>query len=67
VGPGGHGLVVRATVPQAEMHLYATDLNSRTQGRASFSRKFRGYEEVPPEVASKVIAEAEKEPEMVEV
>jgi elongation factor G len=67
VGAGGHGLVVRATVPQAEMHLYASDLNSKTQGRASFKRKFRGYEEVPQEVASTVIADAEKEPEMVEV
>ena len=67
IGDGGHGLVVRALVPQAEMHLYASDLNSKTQGRASFKRKFYGYEEVPAEVATKVIAEAEKEPEMVEV
>ncbi|HSJ65444.1 MAG TPA: elongation factor G [Gemmatimonadaceae bacterium] len=64
--PSGHGLIVRATVPQAEMHLYASDLNSKTQGRASFVRKFRGYEEVPQEVAGKVIAEYEKEPAMAE-
>jgi elongation factor G len=64
--PAGHGLIVRATVPQAEMHLYASDLNSKTQGRANFTRKFRGYEEVPQEVAEKVIAESEKEPAMAE-
>jgi elongation factor G len=67
VAPGGHGLVVRATVPQSEMHLYATDLNSKTQGRANFARRFHGYEEVPQEVASKIIAEADKEPALAEV
>jgi len=66
VGAGGQGLIVRATVPQAEMHLYATDLHSKTQGRANFPRKFRGYEEVPAEAAGKVIAESEKVPALAE-
>jgi elongation factor G len=67
VAPKGQGLLVRALVPQAELHLYATDLNSRTQGRANFKRKFAGYEEVPGEVATKVIAESEREPAMAEI
>jgi elongation factor G len=57
------GTVVRAIVPQAELHLYATDLNSMTHGHATFSRRFRGYEEVPPDVAQKVIAESGKKTE----
>ncbi|MDQ6887800.1 MAG: elongation factor G [Gemmatimonadota bacterium] len=62
------GTRVRAVIPQAELHLYATDLNSMTHGRAGFSRRFRGYEEMPPEAAQKVIAEAGKEVgEMAEV
>ena len=54
---------IRAVVPQAELHLYASNLQSMTQGRATFSRKFRGYEEAPHEVAQKVIAEHSKEKE----
>src|SRR5215216_5145522 len=36
----GRGTRVRAVVPQAELHLYATDLNSTTHGRATFTRHF---------------------------
>jgi elongation factor G len=57
----GGGTRVRAYVPAAELHLYATDLNSMTHGRGSFSRRFHGYEQVPPEVAQKVIEAAAKE------
>ena len=57
---------VRAVVPQAELHLYATQLHSLTHGRATFTRKFHGYEEVPGDAAQKVIAGASKE-EMVGV
>ncbi|HXY29980.1 MAG TPA: elongation factor G [Gemmatimonadaceae bacterium] len=63
--PDGRGTVVRAVVPQAELHLYATDLNSMTHGHATFSHKFRGYEEVPPEAAQKIIAESSKSREEV--
>ena len=55
------GTRVRAVVPQSELHLYASDLNSKTQGRGRFTRRFRGYEEVPPDVAQRVIAESAKE------
>jgi len=54
---------IRAVVPQAELHLYASTLQSMTQGRATFLRKFRGYEETPNEVAQKVIVEHAKEKE----
>jgi elongation factor G len=56
----GNGSVVRAIVPQAELHLYATDLNSLTHGFGSYSRKFHAYEQMPPEAAQKVIAESAK-------
>jgi elongation factor G len=63
--PDGRGTRVRAVIPQAEMHLYATDLSSMTQGRATFSHRFRGYEEVPPDAAQKIIAESAKHREEV--
>src|SRR5688572_5202813 len=57
----GGGSVVRGLAPQAELHLYATDLSSMTHGRGTFSRKFHGYEQMPPEAANKVIDDAAKE------
>ena len=54
---------IRAIVPQAELHLYASTLQSMTQGRATFIRKFKGYEEAPHEFAQKVIAEHSKQKE----
>ncbi|HEX6965872.1 MAG TPA: elongation factor G [Gemmatimonadaceae bacterium] len=62
----GKGTVVRAMIPQAELHLYATDLNSMTHGRAYFTRRFRGYEEVPTDVAHKIAAESSKEEVLAE-
>ena len=56
--PDGHGTVVRAIVPQSELHLYATDLHSKTHGRANFRRRFKGYEQMPDEAAHKVIADS---------
>ncbi len=52
---------VRAVVPQAELHLYATQLSSLTHGRANYSHKFRGYEQMPADAAQKVVAAAHKE------
>ena len=63
--PDGRGTLVRAVIPQAELHLYATDLSSMTHGHATFTRRFRGYEEVPGEHAQKVIAESAKKTEEV--
>jgi elongation factor G len=54
---------IKAVVPQAELHLYASTLQSMTQGRATYVKKFRGYEEAPHDFAQKVIAEHAKEKE----
>ena len=48
--------IVNARVPLAEMFGYATDLRSRTQGRATFSMHFERYGEVPPQVSEEVVA-----------
>ncbi len=56
----GNGSTVRALVPQAELHLYATELNSMTHGRGGYSRKFHKYEQMPPDAAHKVIDEYAK-------
>jgi elongation factor G len=48
--------IIRAQVPLAEMFGYATDLRSRTQGRASFTMHFSHYAEAPPSVSEEVIS-----------
>lgn len=50
---------IRAQVPLAELHRYSTSLRSMTQGRATHTQSFSHYEEVPHEIAQKLIAEAE--------
>ncbi len=51
---------VIAEVPMAEMSDFSTAMRSITQGRASFTLEFARYEEAPPMVANKVIAEAKQ-------
>ncbi len=53
----GNALTVKARVPLSEMFGYATDLRSNTQGRATYTMQFDGYEEVPPNIAKDVIGE----------
>lgn len=53
--------IVTATVPMAEMLSYAPALNSMTQGKGSFHMEFEGYEEMPSNVAQKVIDAAKQE------
>lgn len=48
--------VIRAQAPLAEMHHYAIDLKSLTQGRGSFKMEFAHYEEVPPRLAEEIVA-----------
>ena len=48
--------VINAQVPQSEILLYATDLTSMTGGLGSFSISFSHYEEVPAQIAEKVVA-----------
>jgi elongation factor G len=45
---------VRALVPLGELFGYATDLRSRTQGRATFTPQFHSYQEVPESVRRKL-------------
>jgi elongation factor G len=52
----GHNVIIKGQVPLAEMLSYATDLTSKTQGRASYSMEFSHYDYVPNELAEKVIA-----------
>lgn len=53
-----HGMnVIEAQAPVAEMLNYATDLRSMTQGRGTFVAKFSHYEEVPPPITQKIIAQ----------
>lgn len=49
---------IRANAPLAEMYRYAIDLRSMTQGRGSFTMEFARYEELPSNLAEKVIADA---------
>lgn len=48
---------VMAEAPQAEMYTYAIDLKSMTQARGSFTMEFLRYDEMPSNMAEKVIAE----------
>ncbi len=48
--------VIEAQVPLAQMFGYATDLRSKTQGRATYTMQFAHYEQVPKNVAEEIIA-----------
>jgi elongation factor G len=47
--------VIRANVPLSAMFGYATDLRSKTQGRATFTMQFDHYEQVPASIAEEVV------------
>jgi elongation factor G len=57
----GSSQVVRALVPLADMFGYATDLRSRTQGRATYTMQFSAYHEVPDSIAREIVARARGE------
>jgi elongation factor G len=59
----GHYQVVKAKVPMAETYKYATHLRALTQGRGLYQARISHYEEVPRELADKVIAAAKAERE----
>ena len=54
----GKNIIIKAQVPMSEMLRYASDLRSMTQARGSFTMEMSHYDEVPPQIAEKVIAEA---------
>jgi len=55
--------LIKATAPQSETFNYAIDLTSLTQGRGRFIQKFSHYEELPPNLAHKIIDERKKQKE----
>ncbi len=58
----GNALAVSGRVPLSEMFGYATDLRSNTQGRATYTMQFEGYEEVPPGIAERIVEQRTGEP-----
>jgi elongation factor G len=51
--------IIKSLVPLSSMFGYATDLRSRTQGRATYTMHFAHYEEVPKQIADEIIARAQ--------
>jgi elongation factor G len=54
----GSAQVITAKVPLSEMFGYATDLRSRSQGRATYTMQFDSYEQAPKSVSEEVVAKA---------
>ncbi|MBE0449097.1 MAG: elongation factor G [Actinobacteria bacterium] len=61
IEPRAGAQVIRADVPLAEMFGYATDLRSRTQGRATYTMQFKRYQELPPSIAEEIISKTRGE------
>ncbi|MFQ5584058.1 MAG: elongation factor G, partial [Calditrichia bacterium] len=59
----GRFQIIKAKVPLAELHKYSTTLRSMTQGQGLFQQKFSHYEEVPGDLAQKIIEKAKQEKE----
>ncbi len=60
MNPGNGVNIIKAQAPLAEVQRYAVDLRSMTQGRGTFSTEFSHYEEVPGQVAQKIVAQKAK-------
>src|SRR4051794_21149382 len=58
----GNALAVTAKVPLSEMFGYVTDLRSNTQGRATYTMQFERYDEVPANIAEKIVEQRTGEP-----
>ncbi len=58
--PGGAVTTIEATAPLAEVLRYATDLRSLTQGRGSFQSEMDRYEDIPEQLAQKIIKAAQE-------
>ena len=52
----GTSQVIQSQVPLSEMFGYATDLRSRTQGRATYTMQFHSYQEVPESISREIVA-----------
>ncbi|MFL5415284.1 MAG: elongation factor G [Myxococcales bacterium] len=55
MNPRGNAQVITAQVPLADMFGYATDLRSKTQGRATYTMQFGHYAQVPNNIAETII------------
>jgi elongation factor G len=57
----GTAQTIKSSVPLAEMFGYATDLRSKTQGRATYTMQFSHYEEVPKNIMEGIVAKVKGE------
>ncbi len=59
--PQGDGItLIEGEVPMAQMHTYSSDLRSMTQAKGSYEFEFERYQDAPPQVVEKVIAESKE-------
>ncbi len=56
IEPKGGSQVIKGFVSLSELFGYATDLRSHTQGRGTFSMEFSYYNELPPNIAEKIVS-----------
>ena len=61
MGQRGGSRVITARVPLAAMFGYATDVRSRTQGRATYTMQFDSYHPVPDQIAREIVAKVRGE------
>ena len=59
----GKRQVIQATAPLSELSRYSIDLKSLTSARGSFTMEYDSYEQIPDEIAQKVIADSKSENE----
>ena len=59
----GRNQIINAEVPMSEFLTYAPDLRSMTGGRGIFTMEFTRYDEVPQQLAEKIITQAKKDKE----
>ena len=57
----GANSIITAEVPLAEIKTYTMELRSLTRGSGKFVSEFLGYEDVPPMLVDKIVADAKKE------
>ena len=57
----GSAQAIKAMVPLSEMFGYATDLRSKTQGRATYTMQFSHYEDVPKGIMDSIVAKVKGE------
>jgi elongation factor G len=61
IEPRGDSQIVQAHVPLSEMFGYATNLRSRTQGRATYTMEFNCYEETPRNITEEIVSKVKGE------